>query len=488
MLRLHWQRFSFRKVAYSVLGIYLLITCYTGFHLLNRKLQSDMKERLIQERIKSLSEIADDPDWNPWGEEFESELQPQLHHNPPELWQDGPLTMALNQHRSVKEDWQGEGHEGYKPSGKRSPLERQETNTSVHSVEIWSKAAIGLYLWEHVLTGTLENRMNGVWSYGHKTIGSIHFRFRTGPGLVPDKVPRDTENVLLVLNGREPAKVSSSRLWLDLLTTLPRLHGAGAVLLGDEGCDNSWIQPYMSYRGGPLKFVFLVYDSPEVDNVHFFQWPLGVATYRDFPTIESTDLPLHNKRKYLFNFLGTIYKNSSREHLLSAINGSSYRNLGYVQARMEWLPQETDETRTEYIQVLSNSDLTLNPAGINTECYRIYESMALGSVPVLEDVMTPGRCGHVTAGVSSLSGAPGKARKIFPAPLRLLKEFEAPVLYVKNWTTDLGPLLQREASLSDLDRSKRREELVHWYSQFRSSMRDRLVSVISDKFFSPALR
>ena len=33
-------------------------------------------------------------------------------------------------------------------------------------------------------------------------------RFRTGPGVIPSKVPRDTENVLLVLNGREAAKVS----------------------------------------------------------------------------------------------------------------------------------------------------------------------------------------------------------------------------------------------------------------------------------------
>lgn len=67
-------------------------------------------------------------------------------------------------------------------------------------------------------------------------------------------------------------------MWLEFLPSLPRLRNAAVVLLGNERCENSWIHSYMSFHGGPLKFVFLVYDSPEIDNVHFFQWPLGVAT------------------------------------------------------------------------------------------------------------------------------------------------------------------------------------------------------------------
>jgi hypothetical protein len=55
--------------------------------------------------------------------------------------------------------------------------------------------------------------------------------------------------------------------------------------------------------------------------------------------------------------------------------------------------------------------------------FRIYEAMAYGSVPVIEDVMTPGECGV------------SPASKMYP--LRLLKELEAPVIYVKNWATDL---------------------------------------------------
>ncbi|KAK0050233.1 transmembrane protein 5 [Biomphalaria pfeifferi] len=464
MSHMHWQKLTFRKVAYSILGIYVLITCYTGFHLLSRKLQNEFKQKIIQERIKTLSEIADDPDWNPWGEEFESEQRPLLQHNAPALWEAQQMEMGAQR----------------APVAQRSPLERRisnRTESAEHIVEIWGKAAIGLYLWEHIIEGILEERMNGVWSYGEKSLSSISFRFRTGPGVVPSKVPRSTENLLLVLNGRETAKVEVSKMWLELLVTLPHLHNAAVVLLGNEQCNNSWIHPYMAHNGGLVKVVFLVYDSPEIDNIHFYQWPLGVATYRSFPNVKSSDVQIDQRRQYLFNFLGTVYKNSSRETLLRQINNSSYTNLGFIKPRREWMPSETEESREEYVQVLSNSELTFNPVGLNTECYRIYEAMSLGSVPVIEDVLTPGLC-QARSGDSHF----------LTSPLRLLKEFNAPVIYVKNWTQEIDLLLHKEATLSDLERKMRRKTLVEWYSGFKMRMRDRLVNILLSTFFTSSVR
>ena len=34
----------------------------------------------------------------------------------------------------------------------------------------------GLYLWEHILEGPLEERMDGVWNYGAKTVNNLKFR------------------------------------------------------------------------------------------------------------------------------------------------------------------------------------------------------------------------------------------------------------------------------------------------------------------------
>ena len=50
------------------------------------------------------------------------------------------------------------------------------------------------------------------------------------------------------------------------------------VLLGSEQCTNDWISPYLRRHGGFVDVLFLVYDSPWVNDKDVFQWPLGVAT------------------------------------------------------------------------------------------------------------------------------------------------------------------------------------------------------------------
>ena len=96
--------------------------------------------------------------------------------------------------------------------------------------------------------------------------------------MVPGKVPHDTQNLVLVLNGREQAKIDFATMWLDYLHNLPLLKNVAIVLLGNEQCNNKWLYKYLVKYGGPVKFVFIVYDSPEVDDQNFYQWPLGVAT------------------------------------------------------------------------------------------------------------------------------------------------------------------------------------------------------------------
>ena len=66
-------------------------------------------------------------------------------------------------------------------------------------------------------------------------------RFRTGPGVVPAKVPQDVENLVIVLNGREDSKIEFSTVWLNYLTSsLPRLINLAVVMLGNEMCVNRY--------------------------------------------------------------------------------------------------------------------------------------------------------------------------------------------------------------------------------------------------------
>jgi len=105
------------------------------------------------------------------------------------------------------------------------------------------------------------------------------YRFFTGPGIVPQSIPADSSNVVLILNGREASKVSVACRWLDyIVQRSSHFSNVAVVLLGNEQCNNSWIMKYMVKSGGPVKAAFVVYDSPDVDNDLFYQWPLGVAT------------------------------------------------------------------------------------------------------------------------------------------------------------------------------------------------------------------
>ena len=94
-----------------------------------------------------------------------------------------------------------------------------------------------------------------------------------------------------------------------------------------------------------------------------------------------------------------------------------------------WQPQETNESLKNYQDALLQSDLTLCPVGVNTECYRIYEACSFGSIPVVEDVMTAGHCGNTSSHHS--------------APLQLLKAMGAPFIFIKNWN-ELPAILVKE--------------------------------------------
>ncbi|XP_069760319.1 ribitol-5-phosphate xylosyltransferase 1 isoform X3 [Narcine bancroftii] len=282
-------------------------------------------------------------------------------------------------------------------------------------IQIWGKAAIGLYLWQHILGGPLmPSDVTAGWREGELKAGNLYFRFFTGPAVVPGHISLDTGNLVLVLNGREEGKIKFATQWLHYVQTLHQTHKlnhTALVLLGSEECDNGWIEPYLRKHEGFIDLIFLVYDSPWINEVDVYQWPLGVAT---------------------------------------------------------WLPQETNDSLKKYQDALLQSDLTLCPVGINTECYRIYEACACGSVPVVEDIMTPGQCGN-----SSISQN---------APLRLLKSMGAPFIFVKDWR-ELPAILEKEKTMSLQEKNQRRRIVTEWFYQFRTQLRKKFVDILENRFF-----
>ena len=316
------------------------------------------------------------------------------------------------------------------------------------------------------------------------------------------------------MNGRDEEKVETAIAWLQEVTLLSNFLrqqqsnqslNVGVILLGNELCFNSWIQPFLVSSGGTISFLFITYDWKLIDDEEVFQWPLGVATYRSFPAPDMTsrlrsttsetnndsiekDVMNQNEvestgdedRPYICNFLGTIYTNSSREELLQVVSNinqryternKTHKPLCFLKTRSKWAPSETQSSRDIYVEALKSSDLTLNPIGKNHECYRIYEAMQMGSIPVLEE------------NLSVIEG--NKSSCDQSSAYRLLKRYEAPVLFVRNWTSQLPLLIRQEVNqVSKQEKITRRRELLQWYQQFQEKMRDVLLRVVRQKFFS----
>ncbi|XP_048863575.1 ribitol-5-phosphate xylosyltransferase 1 isoform X2 [Brienomyrus brachyistius] len=337
-----------------------------------------------------------------------------------------------------------------------------------YRVQIWGKAAIGLYLWEHILDGTLSPpHRTAQWREGEVVSGNTVFSFYTGPAVVQGHLPLDTAHIVLVLNGHEEQKISYATRWMQHVGALSRagsVLGVAIVLLGDEHCTNDWLRPYLRSHGGFVDCLFLVYDSPWVNEHDVLQWPLGVATYRDFPVVVPNSQLVNTARPYLCNFMGTVYKNSSRETMMKILK-QGWEKECLTSTRDKWLPLETAESLQQYHDMLAQSDLTLCPVGINAESYRIFEACSLGSVPVVEDVAAPGGCVGGPAG-----------------PLRLLKAQGAPFLFLRDWR-ELPGLLERERTRNEVEKAERRRHLLEWYAGFREAMRERFTETLERAFF-----
>ena len=327
-------------------------------------------------------------------------------------------------------------------------------------VEVWGKAAIGLYFWEHIMEGSLRQQKDELVSLGEKTIDNIKFTFRTGPGIIPQTVPTNSENVVLILNGRAQEKIKFAERWLKSLQNLHSLKKVAVILLGNEQCNNNWLLPYMVKHGGLVNLAYIVYDIPNQGDT-ILQWPLGVATYRNFPNVILSRNDISNPRPYICNFLGTLYPNSSRETLQRIFYKHKLYTMCYLRLRETWQPNESKETADEYYEALLHSDLTLSPVGINTECYRLYEACSYGSVPVVEDIKTPGNCSDT--------------------PLRLLKQHNAPFIYLKSWT-ELLKILKKEEQMTKEQKIQRREHLLQWYWKFRRKLQQSFVTEIKKRF------
>ncbi len=113
-----------------------------------------------------------------------------------------------------------------KIEAEKSQVNKEKTKPTV---EIWGKAAIGLYFWKHIFEAPLENVQRELSQYGELKFDSMNMKFRTGALVTPDSVNRETKHAVLVINGREENKVKFAKSWLDALKGFPDLQNLAVI-------------------------------------------------------------------------------------------------------------------------------------------------------------------------------------------------------------------------------------------------------------------
>ena len=117
------------------------------------------------------------------------------------------------------------------------------------TVEIWGKAAIGNYFWKHIFEGSLVKDDTFLLERDTMVISGIRLKFTTGPYLIPHTANKNVRNLVMILNARSTNKIAFSRTWMDALfdeKQFPKLTNLGVVVLGDEECNNRWLDRYFA--------------------------------------------------------------------------------------------------------------------------------------------------------------------------------------------------------------------------------------------------
>ncbi|XP_075456499.1 ribitol-5-phosphate xylosyltransferase 1 isoform X3 [Ascaphus truei] len=330
------MRFTRKRFCSFILFLYCVFSFYAAYSVFFKPSQVSRVHRVVSKKESDtrVPLYLGNEEWNPWEEDEKNE-------------RDLLLKRHENNHKSV--------------------LNRAAQNEPAElKVQIWGKAAIGFYLWQHILEGSLEPvDVTAQWREGSLRAGRTYLR------------------------------------------------------------------------------------------------------YRNFPVVDPNWSMLRDARPYLCNFLGTVYSNSSRETLIDVVKKAGLDQLCWISPREQWQPQETNESFQNYHDALLQSDLTLSPLGVNTECYRIYEACSYGSVPVVEDVMTAGDCGNSSV--------------LHNAPLQLLKSMGAPFIFIKTWK-ELPAILEREKNMSLQEKIQRRKKVIEWYRQFKAHLRLKFLQALENTF------
>lgn len=365
------------------------------------------------------------------------------------------------------------------------------------------------YLWHNILGPHFDKRViasssrdESPWS---RSVEALNLEF---------EIVRSSEQLAALPHGSNLLVVSPSIYIIGSLfdmkpTLLPPDANVGFLSLAREDCNN--LEPDKYLNNPQLKFGFLPYgDCSLVDADRFDIVPLGPSFEHGFPTnAHLVESPPLSAKKYLLNLMvsWTVEKPTRIQAAMAALevcsikertsntklcivehNDMMFKALQFVDdhagTNLRWMLSSAPDA---YITNVKQSIFTLCPLGKNPEQYRIWEALAAGSIPIIEELPAaqslPGTFYHPSYPMSW---------KCMPEDMHgILKRLDAPVLFVSDWKRGL-PRIMDEYIVSDTENpstfvptSKLLELYAHvkpWYKKLGTHLQAQVIAKTMDKF------
>jgi len=162
-------------------------------------------------------------------------------------------------------------------------------------------------------------------------------------------------------------------------------------------------------------------------------------------------IPASSQRKFAFNAIFSKSTSAGRALLEEVIQKEGGSLSSFVQIAPQWRADPNDPANeladsTTYMKTLLESTFTLSPSGHNPECYRLFEAVEAGSIPVI---------------------ALDKDYKEHACKDSLSHWLNSPIVIVESWN-EVMPTLQRMLEHPE-ELDKRQADLRAWYDQYMRS-------------------
>ena len=389
------------------------------------------------------------------------------------------VLLALNEHLSSNSGYNTDEHRSLRVLQRIAPDAYNEdaaNNATTITIYLTDRSSIPTY--SFFKTDMLQRFGSGRVIYAIRATGSCHTIKRK-------KVRRPLQSILAKRGLNSPAISQTTGSAEDRhhsVTIKPFISPdvTNCIALGrDEpyGCTISHIK-----AGYPQCKTFVTNDEfckfPEYDFRQYYSTsfgntkgylPLGPRqdSWRSFHKIRQEPnfvmLP-PSKRRYAFNAIFSQDTNARRMHLAQVIKTAQQQKMEeedpnkknlevYAKMARQWRENpnsaSNDLVSTDtYMRVVLDSTFTLAPAGHNPECFRIYEAIEAGSIPVLvrRDIMDgkAGACQH-----------------------SLAHWVDAPIVILESWN-DLYPTVSK--MLDDLEAlDEMQVKLRVWYEEYMTT-------------------